>query len=209
MAMHTLEQLLIENRVLSAVQLAVARRDAEVRRQRLAPTLVELGLIDEDRLARWIAEISGLRLLDSLPVETAAALAGRVPARLARIHGLVPLAVNGDELIVATCDPFDQGGLDQLHITTGMKIRAVVARAGEMTRAIDRLYPFDFGSETLMAGDDSLGSSTQILTPRPNLEPASQLDRIEAQLAALTALVEALERKVASIDATLVRVLPR
>lgn len=201
-----------------------------MRRQRLAPTLIDLGLVDETRFADWASQTSGLRLLHPLPDDDIAALHAHVPGAVARQYDVVPVSVDGDELTVATMDPFDRGAVELLHITTGMKIRPVVARHSEVMRLVTRLYPnvepdetpapFEFGTETLLAahraplaiGDESTGSKTQIFTPRPGAaarEEPSQLDRIEAQLAALAKSIEALDRRIAAIDATLSRVLSR
>ncbi|HEU4521352.1 MAG TPA: hypothetical protein VFT12_05070 [Thermoanaerobaculia bacterium] len=227
MAFVTLEDLLVQTHVLSPVQLAVAKRDAEMHRRRLAPTVVDLGLVDEARFAEWASQTSELPLMHPLPDDEAAAVAGRVPAAVARQYEVVPVGIDGDELTVATMDPFDRGAIELLHITTGMKIRPVVARHGELTRLVQSLYPnveddatpppFEFGTETLLAahrqplaiGDDSVGNRTQIFTPRPDASEPSQLDRIEAQLASLARSIETLEKRIAAIDGTLSRVLSR
>ena len=235
MASSTLEHHLLESRLLSQVQIAVAQRDADVRRRKLAPTLIDLGLIDEERFANWIAEVTGLRLLHPLPDEMVARLADRVPPLLARDQEAVPVAADGDELTIAMVNPLDEVAIDRFNTATGLKIRPVVARHGEMTRVLDKFFPldaaavpepppFEFGSDTLLfahqqplaVGDASPGSRTQIFTPRPEVpEPpatsatASQLDRIEAHLATLTATVEAIERKLSAMDAALARVVSR
>lgn len=222
---ETLEHLLVETRTLSPMQIAVAQRDAEVRRKRLAPTLIDLGLMNEARFAEWMAKTTSFPLVDPLPSERAAGLASRVPAALAREYEVVPVEIDADELIVATIDPLDRRALDALHIATGMKIRPVVARYGDLVQLLDKLYPggqseappFEFGSETLLfahrqpfaVGDESPGSRTQIFTPRPDVAEPSQLDRIEGQLQSLAKAVEKLERKLEAIDAVLSRVLHR
>ena len=206
MAVPTLEDLLVRTRLLSSVQVAVVKRDAEIQRKRLAPTLIDLGLVDEARFADWAAQTSELRLLHPLPDDEVVALGSRIPGAVARQYEVVPVSVAGDELTVATIDPFDRGAVDLLHITTGMKIRPVVARHSEVTRLVNRLYPDEeFGTETLVA----TGSKTQIFTPRPPESEPSQLDRIEAQLAAVSQSIEALDRRIAAIDAILSRVLSR
>jgi hypothetical protein len=237
MAANTLELRLLESRLLSPVQISIAQRDADMRRRKLAPTLIDLGLIDEERFANWIVETTGLRLLHPLPDETVARLADRVPAVLARDQEAVPVGADGDELMIAMINPFDEVAIDRFNTATGLKIRPVVARHGEVTRLLNKFYPadpaaspdpppFEFGSETLLfsqkqplsIGDASPGSRTQIFTPRPDVSessspvaaaPSSPLDRIELQLAALTRTVESMERKLAAIDAALARVLSR
>ena len=225
---ESLEHLLVETRILSPMQLAVAQRDAEVRKKRLAPTLIDLGLMNESRLAEWMAKTTAFPVVDPLPAEEAGSLAPRVPAALAREYEVVPIAMDGDELIVATIDPLDRRALDALHIATGMKIRPVIARYSDLLQMLDAVYPkgqtaaepapFEFGSETLLfshrqpfaVGDESPGSRTQIFTPRPDVPATpSQLDRIENQVASLAEAVDKLERKLDAIDAVLSRVLHR
>jgi Type II secretion system (T2SS), protein E, N-terminal domain len=222
---ETLEHLLVETRTLSPMQIAVAQRDAEVRKKRLAPTLIDLGLMTEARFAEWMAKTTSFPLVDPLPSEGATELASRIPAALAREYEVIPIETDADELIVATIDPLDRRALDALHIATGMKIRPVVARYGALVQLLDRLYPrgesdappFEFGSETLLfahrqpfaVGDESPGSRTQIFTPRPDVTEPSQLDRIEEKLEALGHTVRMLERKLDAIDAVLSRVLHR
>lgn len=210
------------------MQLAVAQRDAAVRRKRLAPTLIDLGLMNESRFAEWMAKTTAFPLVHPLPAEQAGALAPRVPSALAREFEVVPIATDGDELIVAMIDPLNRPTLDALHIATGMKIRPVIARYGDLVQLLDAVYPknqaeaepapFEFGSETLIfsqrqpfaVGDDSPGSRTQIFTPRPDVPaPPSQLDRIETQVASLAKAIETIERKLDAIDGVLSRVLHR
>jgi type IV pilus assembly protein PilB len=204
----TLESLLVQGQLLSPIQLSIARRDADIRRRSLLSTIVDLGLITEDRLSQWVSEKSGLRLVYTLPEEVASELIEKIPHRIARKQCVLPIRADGDELTVALADPFDRTVIDGLHMSTGMKIRPVVARPSDLERLLNRHYP-DQPFESESDRSDSLGSSTQILTPRPAAEPVTQLDRIEAQIASLTSLVDALERKIASLDATLSRLLPR
>jgi len=230
---HTLEELIVQTGLVSPTQLAVAQRDAAYRHRRLAPTLIDLGLIDEKRFAEWMAQTTRIPILHSIPSEVVHALERRLPRAIAREYEVVPVALSGDELTVATINPLDEGFIEVLRTTTGMRIRPVIAIYSDLMQQVTRFYPEDDAEATMLPApqgmypsatveatdaDDSPGS-TRIITPRtgdetlafPRMPPnaGTQLDRIEQQLQSLTSLVEALKKRLDAIEAAMTRVLPR
>src|SRR5687768_4323378 len=161
---ETLEHLLVETGLLTPMQLAFARRDALLRKKRLAPMLIELGLFSDTHFAEWMAKSTSFPHFNPIPSEGLPDVASRVPAAVAREFEVVPVGVDGDELIVATIDPLDHRAIEALHAATGMKVRPVIARYGDLVQVLERLYPptnaepeqesnaepapFEFGSET-------------------------------------------------------------
>ena len=209
----TLEQLLVQTQLLSPIQLAVAQRDAQMRHKRLAPTLIDLGLVDEKHFAEWMAQVTRLPVIDPLPDDAVSSLQRRLPRAIAREYEVVPLRMEGDELTIATINPFDSAAVDVLRTATGLKIRSVIARYGDLIRLLERFYPEDAVDPTILPamafGDESPGVSTQMIhapAPAPAPAPASQLDRIESQLAALTAQIDRLQKRIDAIDERLHRV---
>ena len=76
----------------------------------------------------------------------------KVPARLAHRLGILPVAVEGDTLIVVQKDPDDAGGVMQLEGQIGLEIRtAQVVRPEGVDRAIRRYYPENSVSDTPLA----------------------------------------------------------
>jgi type IV pilus assembly protein PilB len=64
-----------------------------------------------------------------------------LPPWLAGRHGIVPLRVDGDELVVATADPSDVVALDDVRLVTGVRaVRPEVATADAIARARARVY---------------------------------------------------------------------
>src|SRR5688500_11109091 len=104
--MDRLEQLILQTRLLAAEQLTTIQRTAQQRQQRLAQGIIESGLVDERRFAEWAAQVSGSRLIDPLPSAAIAALSRRIPRAIAREYNVVPVAIDGDTIAVATLDPF-------------------------------------------------------------------------------------------------------
>ena len=164
--MATLEQLLVDTRLLSPAQLAVAQRDANIRHKRLAATLVDLGMLDERRLAEWMAKVTQLPIVDPLPSGAIEPLQHRISPQLAREYQVVPLAIDRDTLTIATMNPIDQSSLEVLRHATGLGIRPVIALYGALTEALARFYPEQDEELTMMRRPPDLELRT-LAAPMP------------------------------------------
>jgi type II secretory ATPase GspE/PulE/Tfp pilus assembly ATPase PilB-like protein len=79
--------------------------------------------------------------IDLSKVSVSEAALARVPARLARRYGILPIALDDDRLTVAQADPDDTLGPIQLEGQLGVRIETVrVARPETVARAIERYY---------------------------------------------------------------------
>jgi hypothetical protein len=227
---ETLEHLLVETGTLTPMQLAFARRDALLRKKRLAPMLIELGLFSDTHFAEWTARSTSFPFFNPIPTEGLAELVTRVPAAVAREYEVVPVGVDGDELIVATIDPLDRRAIEALNSATGMKIRPVIARYGDLVQVLERFYPptepatepesnsesapFEFGSETLLLSqqkpfaveEEFVGSRTQAFTPRPDVPlpepppPPAPVPRSTSQLDRMEENLDSLTKSIQKIE---------
>jgi Type II secretion system (T2SS), protein E, N-terminal domain len=219
-AMPTLEELLVQSRLISAPQLAIAQRDAQTRNRRLAPTLIDLGLVNERRFAEWMSEVSRLPIIDPLPAAAVESLVRRIPRMVAREYEILPLSVDQGALVVAMINPLDIACLDVLRTATAMSIRPVIAVYGALLELLSRFYPKDASEATLMM-TTGFDPSATLAFPRdePNEEDdtnpvtevtaESQLDRIEHAVTGLRRMVERLQERIDAIDGTLEHILSR
>ena len=209
--MPTLEQLLIDTRVLSPAQVSSAQRDANIRHKRLAATIVDLGMIDERRFAEWMSKITELPLVDPLPGGAIDQLYHRIAPQLAREYQVVPVAIELDTLTVATMNPLDSAALEILRHATGMRIRPVVAVYTALVEALSRFYPEDEADLTMMRRPPELTAALSNPNPpeQPPKKTESAIDRIERKVAELANAVEKLQRRVDAMDATIARALSR
>ena len=224
--MQPLEELLVQSRLVSPAQLAVGQRDAQVRNRRLAPTLIDLRLIDDRRFAEWMSQVTDLPLIDPLPAGAVESLVRRIPRAIAREYEVLPLAIEQGAMIIAMVNPLDAAVIDVLRATTGMPIRPVVAVYGSILELMKHFYPedalapatmphqkFDPGATLVFGGADvSPGSTTRVLRPSEDTNPAgteSQLDRIERALADLRKRIEQLQEQAEEIEGTLSHLLSR
>jgi type IV pilus assembly protein PilB len=105
--------------------------------------LIDKGVITDSQLASARAAQSGLPFVElaDYPIDrTAVSL---VPAALCRRHDLLPIAVQGDRLIVAMVNPGDVFALDDVRAATRMRVDAVVAERNDLKAALNRFIRAD------------------------------------------------------------------
>lgn len=141
--MPSLEELLVSTKLISPPQLAVAQRDAEVRRRPLAQTIIDLGFVDDRRFAEWMASVTKLPLVDPLSPDIVHDLDRYLSRAVAREYEVVPVDVDADEMTVAMVNPLDSACLNVLQTTTGLEIHPVVGIHGQVKALVDRFYPAD------------------------------------------------------------------
>lgn len=98
--------------------------------------LLDAGTISEGQVAtaRAVrANVPTIELVD-FPVEAAAT--ALVPAGMCRRYEVLPVALNGDKLILAMVDPGDLFALDDVRAVTGMHIEPRVAVRQDLLTAI-------------------------------------------------------------------------
>ncbi|MBI2962528.1 MAG: type II secretion system ATPase GspE [Deltaproteobacteria bacterium] len=122
----------------------------------LGEVLLEMGAVSALRWAQIVASYYGLPFVEQLPAETVAPeLLVRLPIQFAKRHNLLPIAVDGDVVVVATGNPSAIGPIDDLRLVFGRTIRAVVAPAAAIAEAINRAYDRAAGSTAeLVSGLD-------------------------------------------------------
>ena len=74
---------------------------------------------------------------------------GKFPARILLDHKLMPLSENDDGVAIVTSRVFDNAGLDQLRLATGLDVHPVIAPAAEIDRFIKKYL--GVGADTLQS----------------------------------------------------------
>jgi type IV pilus assembly protein PilB len=140
MMMHAnsmrLGRLLVGAGVINDEQLAEASAVADDRP--LPHVLDELGFASEKLVAQTVADSMGLSFVDigSYDIDPNAAIL--LKSDLMRRYVVLPISVDGDELVVAMADPANIFAIDDVRIVTGREIRPVVAAESDLVSAIDR-----------------------------------------------------------------------
>ncbi|MEO5742226.1 MAG: ATPase, T2SS/T4P/T4SS family [Vicinamibacterales bacterium] len=132
--------LLIRKGVIDDAALARAVEAQSGRAATLGKTLADLGLCDEPTVARLVAEAMHLEYLEEAP-DVGAAVTGLLTPEFCRKRRTFPLALNGNTLRLAVCDPLDLAVQTDVEFRTGKKVVAVVATQTLIERAVEGLYP--------------------------------------------------------------------
>lgn len=138
---HLFGQILVEHKLITALDLKKALEHQKSTGQRLGDVLVELGFIDEDQ------KITILSSQLDIPVAAARQYAATdlnivalIPEHMARRFNCIALERNGDQLTVAMTDVNDLRLLDTLRDTTDMRIMAILGKKEDISTSIDRYY---------------------------------------------------------------------
>ena len=141
----------------------------------LGDVLLEMGAIDSGTWARAIAEHFGLPFTEKLPEDgEILPLISPLPINFAKRCQLLPVAQDGDAVVVVTADPANLGALDDMRLLLRKPIRVLVAPGPVVIDAINRVYDMASGSASeLMDGLDEERldlMATDLEEPRDLLE---------------------------------------
>jgi len=147
----TLEERLIERGMISTEEMERVAKLKQEQHGRLPRLVVELGFVSEDDLLPVLSDHLGVPVVslkdfpsDPLPLEP---LLNAVEFfKSARV---VPLKVDGAELLVATTDPTDLARLHALEVATGLKVRPLLAKEKEITARIEAMFGNGTAGESL------------------------------------------------------------
>jgi type IV pilus assembly protein PilB len=105
--------------------------------------LVDRGVLTDVQVASARAAQAGLPFVELVDYPIDRSAVALVPAALARRHELLPIAINGDQIVVATANPGDVFALDDIRAATRMRVTAVVAERSDLRNAMNRLLRSD------------------------------------------------------------------
>ncbi|MDP9000955.1 MAG: hypothetical protein M3O46_12675, partial [Myxococcota bacterium] len=119
----------------------------------LATNLLEIAAVDEAALTQIIAEAVRLAPAPSGELPVTSERAHLVPEEMAVSLSIVPLALQGDVLVLAVTEPLAADLEERLTLTLGVTVDQRAAPAVRVREAISRLYgtPLDRRTELLLA----------------------------------------------------------
>ncbi len=155
-----------------------ARRVAAENGQRLDRVLLQLGLVNERDLAAAFATLLGLSVAGASRYPAEAVLPEQLAARFLRHARAVPVAREGDILVLAMADPLDRFAPAAVAAATGCAVQVEVAIPIEMEAAFNRLYPEEAAPAShadLTPGGEGLEEDTERLKDLASEAPVIRL----------------------------------
>ena len=127
-------RILRDSNLITEDQLALARDRANG--VRLDRVVIEMNMAPEEDVLRTMADEFGMRYVDLKEVEVDTELLSKFPTTAIFRHTILPLHRNNGRVVVATGDPLDLEGLDELSAVSGFRLEPVVTRHNELDQLI-------------------------------------------------------------------------
>jgi general secretion pathway protein E len=141
-AQLSLSDRLVQRRLISNEELERVMKLKEEQQAPLTRLVVELGLLSEEDLLPVLRDHFDIPMMSlkevantPLPIELPPGIGDFF--KLAR---MVPVQIDGRELLVATTDPLDLSRLHALELAVGLRVKPVLAREKEIAARIEALY---------------------------------------------------------------------
>ncbi len=119
------------------------RAIAKVGERRAERELLATGKLDSVDLAQGLAFIGGIKYIDLLETPIDPRAVTLLSPELLRRHYVLPVAVEGNELVLAMVDPDDVIAIDDVQGSTGLAVRPVVVTREAMAASLDRHVRLD------------------------------------------------------------------
>jgi type IV pilus assembly protein PilB len=162
-------------------QVMAKEREAHVP---MGALLVEAGLIDSAQLAQMLAERNSLDYVDLNEFEVDQGAANLIDAAEARRSHAVPIAFLEDGvLLVATADPANVLGADDIAMATGHEIRRAIATAEGIEAMIGRLSRLSGSVKEIEEEDRDAEAEPQLLELRASAEEAPVVKLVHSVIA--------------------------
>ncbi len=135
-----IDQLLTEAKLITKKQLANALERQKENGLSLGKNLVDLGYINEDKIAQYIAEQYRLPCISLDRCHMNRSLLHAIPESISKAYGIIPIDLIGDILTVGIVDTPDEEVIKRIQEFTGFKIQIMVITAGDFSRCMQEAY---------------------------------------------------------------------
>ena len=154
------------------------RRVAEESGQRLDSVLIQLGLVTERGLAQAYSQLLGIDISTTVRYPEEPLFAERLGIRFLQQARSIPVAMDGNVVVVAMADPLDRFTPAAIAAATGKPVRLEVAVPIELEAALERLYaeaPATGNADTIVETAEPLEEDAERLKDLASEAPVIRL----------------------------------
>ena len=135
-----LGELLIEFKYITREQLEKALDHQEDSDKRLGDVLLDLGYISESDLVEVLEFQLGVERADLSKYVIDPSLSQYIPENIAQRYNAVPVSKDGDTLKVAMSDPSDLLAIDDMEMTSNLRVKPMIATKSEISQVMSQVY---------------------------------------------------------------------
>ncbi|MDE3002023.1 MAG: ATPase, T2SS/T4P/T4SS family [Gemmatimonadota bacterium] len=176
--------LLTESAGLDPVLLDSALTNERYDGERVGQTLVRLGLVTEEQVARALGTQLGLAYRPG-PLEPSADALELVSPELCARHGVVPISARPRRITIAMHDPLDLRAIADLQFQAGRHVSPVVATRDAVTACLERFFRSDDRNDRTDAPSDQCVAEREGKPGTPGVAMAEVRTDLAALVAAL------------------------
>jgi len=131
-------ELLLHAGVITGEQLEEALVRQRSEGGKLGQVLVRQLIVDEDTIARTLADQKGLEYVSLTTYDISREAAAQIPERIARRSLVMPLGYRDGAIVLAMADPLDIEAIDDVGLRTGRAVIPCVATGTQIQYAIEK-----------------------------------------------------------------------
>ncbi|MHB1268634.1 MAG: GspE/PulE family protein [Acidithiobacillus ferriphilus] len=166
-----LGDLLIQNGIITAVQLDTTLIQQRESGRKLGQELIAQHLMTEESLLTFLAKQLHLERIDLSRQALDPQLVSRLPESLARRYRAIPLQDQGEHYLIGMADPTDLPALDAISRAMGKPVKMALISETQLLRVLPQLYGAVSKSAELR---DALGDTVNTSAPPPLLESSAE-----------------------------------
>ncbi len=138
--------LFVEQGVLTRDQVDDLQAELSSSGKPIRQVLVDFGVVNEEQFYQVVANGMGVDYVDLSSFEPPVEVIKLVPAGLAQLHGIFPVAANVTGITLAMVDPLNAQTVEDLRFALGKDVYVVVAAAYQIEELIKKHYGTDAAS---------------------------------------------------------------
>jgi len=135
-----LTTLLVQNKLLTPEKLEQALKVQKEKKGRIGDILVELGYISRDNLLEILSTELNIPAIHLSRCKITPETLALVPKKVAEHYCLIPVSNFESTITLAMSDPMNVNAVDDIHRTTGLEVRPVLASDKDIKEAIEHYY---------------------------------------------------------------------
>lgn len=191
MAMRRIGQILVDLGFITDQQLEILLEEQVTRPGTLLGKIaIEMNMINEEQLVQALSEQMGMQVVELGDVNFTQEILRSISESMAQLYRVVPIALDGNRLTVATCDPQNIMIQDELRSLLGMDIRVVIAAESDLRKCLDRNYNSD--KDTIQGIIDEMDDNPEMKRKLAELEAGKPMELAEVEALADSAPVRKL-----------------
>jgi type IV pilus assembly protein PilB len=179
-------QKLVEKGIITQQQLdeAIHKQQTTMGHRKLGEILVRMGHISKTHITEGLADQLGIPIITLADRQIPERIRNLVDPNVATLYRVVPIAEEGDTLIVATADPTNFNTLDNLERLLERPVQPQLAPPEEIKEALAGYYGLSENTVESMLSTVSSASSMSTLSTMSNV---SSLDSSMSSLGSMSA----------------------